>query len=238
MRPDATTSLGSARSEVLDLREWLPGVTYARHAGAFTLTFDEPRQALGSAVLGGGRRTVRSLISARVSLAYDGRSPERDLRGAARELGLPGPTLGLMTAVPLDEAQLASAPIPGGTLAAIITVGVSNASRPGWPSPPGPGTINAVFVSSVRLREAAAVELVMLVTEAKAATLMESDLLTADGVHASGTSTDAVVVLWPGGGPIGIRHAGSATEIGLVAGRMMAAAIGSALAARTGSRRQ
>lgn len=225
-----------ARDEVLDRGEPLAGVRYERRASSVVLRLDTPWRTLSSAVLGGGRRDARSVLHLQVPLTYRGDRPERDLRAAARALDLEGPLVGLMTAVDLTRTQIFAGIATGVAVRALVTVGLGNASRPGeLPVDPGPGTINAIVLCEGLLPDAAAVELALVLAEAKAAALVESGVLTAAGSRASGTSTDAVAILWRGRNGPAVRHAGAATELGAFAGSAMSAAIAFELARRAGA---
>jgi iron complex transport system ATP-binding protein len=196
--------------------------------------FTDPWQVLSSAVLGGGRRHARSLLHLQVPVSYNCDRPERDLRGAARELHLAGPVVGLMTAVDLARTHILAGRTSGGVaVRALVTVGLQNLSRPGEITQARTGTINTIVLSDGRIRDAAALELALLVAEAKAAILVESGLRTEGGHRASGTSTDAVAVLWRRVAGPEIRHAGAATDLGLLGGRMIRAAVSAELRRRT-----
>jgi iron complex transport system ATP-binding protein len=211
---------------VREQHELLAGVVYERHEAATCLRLDRPWQALSSAVLGGGRRHIRSLVHLQVPVDYDGASPAQDLREATRELVLAGPSIGLMTAVDLSKTQVFAAHAAGVAIRALITVGVGNASRAGSPTTYRPGTINTVLLVEGRLSDPAAVELVIVMSEAKAAALAEAGVRTTRGEVATGTSTDAVAILWRrAGGDREIRHGGSATELGMAAARIVSTAI-------------
>ncbi len=225
-----TVSAAGAPDDVRERQELLRGVVYERRDGSVALRLDAPWQVLSSAVLGGGRRHARGVVNLHIPATYRGDHPERDLRDAARTLGLAGPVVGLMTAVDLADTQVVAGQTGGAAVRAVITVGLRNASRPGEPAVRAPGTINAIFLYEARLREAAAIELAMLLAEAKAATLIESGLRTSSGRRASGTSTDAVAILWRRARGPEVRHAGAATELGELAGRIMTEAIESTLA--------
>ncbi|MGD0247780.1 MAG: adenosylcobinamide amidohydrolase [Candidatus Limnocylindrales bacterium] len=214
---------------VLERHELLEGVTYERREGSVVLRMATAWQALSSAVLWGGRRHARSLLHLEVPKTYRCDSPGRDLRAAARELGLAGPTIGLMTAVDLAETQLLAGSAEGVALRALITVGLGNLGRPRGGAATGPGTINVIVVCGRKVAESAAVELAMLVAEAKAAALMEAGVRTPDGALASGTSTDGIAILWHRSGREEFRHAGSATELGNTAGQIVTDAVVRAL---------
>lgn len=224
--------IGLAAAPIVDRHVLLEGAAYERRAGAVSLDLAAPWEALSSAVLGGGRRRVRSLVHLEVPLSYDSDRPARDLRAAAGALALVGPTIGLMTAVDLAETQLVAARAEEADVRALITVGLRNAARPGEPAPAAPGTINIILLCDRRLAEGAAVELAMLATEAKAAAMVEAGIRTSGGRAASGTSTDAIAILWRHASGREIRHAGSATELGSVVGRIVDAAVRHAVEAR------
>lgn len=210
---------------IIERHELLEGAAYERREGVVSLRLAAPWQVLSSAVLGGGRRHARSLVHLQVPLSYRCDRPERDLQAAARALALDGPTVGLMTAVDLAETQLFAARAEETELRALITVGLRNAARPGEPAPGGPGTINIVLLCAQRLAEAAAIELAMLAAEAKAAAIVEAGIRTQGGLAASGTSTDAIAILWQRTTGSEFRHAGSATELGSVVGRIVSDAV-------------
>lgn len=78
-----------------------------------------------------------------------------------------------------------------------------------------------VFLCDARLRDAAAIELVAIAAESKAATLVEAGVRTQDGLLASGTSTDSTVIAWRSEATRPVRFAGSATAIGGIVGRLV-----------------
>ena len=219
-----------AMGAVRERQELLSGVVYERRDGALVLRLDAPWQVLSSAVRGGGRRHARAVVNLHVPFTYRSERPERDLREAARALGLVGPVVGLMTAVDLTEAQVFAGQVGETAVRAVITAGLRNASHPGDPAADAPGTINTIFLCATGLRDPAAVELVMLIAEAKAAAMIESGLVTPSGRRASGTSTDAIVILWRQTRGPEIRHAGASTGLGDLAGRIMTSAVEAALA--------
>ncbi len=202
------------------------GIVLARSVDALAVRAEDPLQVLSSAVLGGGRRSARTILSLRVPRSYDCRSPERDLRAFARKARLAAPLVGLMTAAPMESARVLAAEQDGVAVRAVVTVGIDNASRAGEPTAlPGPGTINAIFVWAARLHETAAIELVAIASEAKASALAEAGVRTASGALATGTSTDAIVIAWIARGRPRVRYAGAATPAGALVGRLMREAL-------------
>lgn len=219
--------------------ELLPGIRLERSDSALVIRTVEPLQVLSTAVLGGGRRSARTIVNLHVPSGYACVRPERDLREFTREHALPAPVVGLMTAAELCGAQLLRAEEDGIVVCALLTAGLTNATRAGVRGAldPSAGTINAIFLCNARLRDAAALELVAIAAESKAATLVEAGVRTREGRLASGTSTDAVVIAWRADAPRPIRFAGSATVIGSLVGRLMREGIETHLAGLAGGQK-
>ncbi|HEU5108801.1 MAG TPA: adenosylcobinamide amidohydrolase, partial [Micromonosporaceae bacterium] len=112
--------------------------------------------------------------------------------------GLDGPGVGLLTGVDVADVVRDG----DGGVAVWATVGLGDPIQAAAPAPPAPppvppgvGTINIVASVPARLSEAALVNAVATVAEAKA------QALAGLGLAATGTSTDAVCVLCPTDGP-------------------------------------
>lgn len=221
---------------------------------------------VSSAVVGGGFCRVRDIVNMHVDDMPPGTSPEDELAAYAARLGVGEPFVGVMTAAKTQYARVAAASRQGMTVAAVVSVGLSNTTsagvsdpvvaEPGAPEPgtvepgtvepgavdPGvidPGTINIILLVDGRLTPAALVNAVITVTEAKTMVLGEWQVRTAQGQPASGTSTDSVVVAATGRGPA-LSYAGPATTVGWLAARTTRQAIEQICAAklaRDGGRR-
>ncbi|MDQ7906913.1 adenosylcobinamide amidohydrolase [Phytohabitans sp. ZYX-F-186] len=154
----------------------------------------EPLLAISSAPLGGGIGLRHWVVNATVPMSYRRDDPDAHLAEMAARAGLTGPGVGLLTGVDVAEVVTAE----DGGVQAWATVGLG---EPIWAAAPpaaavsGPGTVNIVVRLPVRLSPAALVNAVATATEAKAQALWEL------GLPATGTSTDAVSVLCPAGGP-------------------------------------
>jgi adenosylcobinamide amidohydrolase len=178
-------------------------------------------ETLSSAPVGGGRCRIDWLLNIGVAADYARTDLDRHGAEVAAALGLGGTGAALLTA--LDVGHVQSVVDDG--LRVDATVGVT---RPTWaadvdgafarwptvasPAPGDPtgevattgyrpGTINVIAQLPVALTDAAAVNAVMTITEAKAQALIEA------GVPGTGTASDAVVVCWPSVG------AGEAQEV-------------------------
>ncbi len=182
--------------------------------------YDKPFKVMSSAVLNGGVRQARTIISCHVPSNYDHENPEEILRKRAEELGLPSPLVGMLTAVDLENVSTSTSAVSGKNLLVVATAGISNATRPGEPhSTQGIGTINLVVVYEGDMTGSCMVNAVLTATEAKSAILRRLDIRTRKtGILATGTSTDTVAICCLGDGKP-LRYAGSATDIGNTLGR-------------------
>lgn len=161
---------------------------------ALAWRFPEPLLAISSAPLGGGVGQRSWVLNAGVATGYARRDPEVHLAELASAAGLIGAGVGMMTAVDVRGVVRAY----DGGVTADATVGVS---WPVWAAGderpaglPEVGTINLVAFVPERLSEAALVNAVGTVTEAKAQALWEA------GIYGTGTASDALCVLCPARG--------------------------------------
>lgn len=176
-----------------------------------------PRLAISSAPRGGGIGLRNWVFNATVVTDYDHPDPAAHAGEVAAGLGLPGAGIGLFTAVDVRHEVTAT---DGGVLASVTT----GANAPVWAAAPAdaqawaPGTINAVCWSPVRLSEAALVNAVATVAEAKTQALVES------GVAGTGTVTDATAILCPTDGDAE-PYGGPRSRIGAALARAVHAAV-------------
>ncbi|MGH9125899.1 MAG: adenosylcobinamide amidohydrolase [Acidimicrobiales bacterium] len=150
-----------------------------------------PLRAIASAPHGGGIGIRRWVLNAQVPASYGRRDPDNQLRQLAVSLGLPGRGVGMLTAADVRERT-------GGCdngVEAWATVGLGHPTLAAAPDAGSPvslvGTINLVAVVPERLADAALVNAVATVTEAKTQALWDL------GHRATGTATDAVCILCP-----------------------------------------
>lgn len=183
-------------------------------------SFDTPRLACSSAIVGGGLLELNWVINATVSSQFFHPDPVEHARAIARELKLAGEGACLLTAVDVGiNARWAS---DDGVLV-MATAGISSmgwAAAAATPETPPVGTINIVVEVPEPMSPAALVNLVMTTTEAKAQYFAEA------GHSATGTPTDAVVVLCPLGAVAddGL-YGGPRSRWGSVAARVVLAAL-------------
>ncbi len=171
--------------------------------------FPNPLLAASSSIVGGGIGLVSWVLNMTVESVYSRMDPAEHLVEVAGRLGLTDRGAALMTAV--DVTKWCAASCEGVT--AWATVGVRD---PVWaanrhiqpmphstlPSPPQsaltgtsqitlPGTINLIAKIPVCLTEAALINAIITITEAKVQALLDH------GIDGTGTASDAVCVLCP-----------------------------------------
>jgi adenosylcobinamide amidohydrolase len=156
--------------------------------------FPKPMRAVATSAHGGGIGPRRWIVNAQVPPSYARRDPDHHLGKLAVSLGLPGKGVGLMTAA---DVRAYSSGMDGG-VEVVATVGLSTPTLAAAPPDPRPmslvGTINIVAAVPERLSDAALINVVATVTEAKTQALRDA------GYDATGTPTDAVCVVCPDDG--------------------------------------
>ncbi len=148
-----------------------------------------PQLAVSSSPLGGGIGLRSWVLNVQVPLSYDRLDGEDHLGEIAGDLGLRGPGVGFLTAATVDRWTTATE----GAVRLDTTVGLG---KPTWAAAddeeaPLVGTINLVGRLARRLTDAALVNTVATITEAKVQALL------ATGVDGTGTASDAVCVMCP-----------------------------------------
>jgi adenosylcobinamide amidohydrolase len=137
----------------------------------------------------------------------------------------------------MDSFRLAQDTVQGVDVAVLVTSGLSNARRVGdlaeyrqmSAAPEKAGTINIIVLTSACLTDAAMVEVLMMVTEAKSAVLQEAGVLSpVSRKIATGTGTDSVAVV-SGKGCEQVNFAGKHVLFGEVLGRLVVQALSSAV---------
>ena len=156
----------------------------------------EPVLTISSGPLGGGIGLRHWVLNATVPMSYARDDPPVHVGEIAAGLGLSGPGAGLLTGV--DVGRAVTLTERGVTVSATVGIG-----DPGWAAAPDTdpvervaGTINVVAWLPARLAEAALVNAVATIAEAKAQAL--GDL----AIAGTGTCTDAVVVTCRPVGPV------------------------------------
>lgn len=170
--------------------------TRLRREGAHELPvlvwrFPNPMRVAAGTPHGGGLGVRRWAVNAQVPPEYARRDPDHHLHKLAVSLGLPGRGVGMMTAADVRKHEVAH----DGGVDVVATVGLGQPILAAAPDDRRArqlvGTINVVAVVPERLSDAALVNAVATVTEAKTQALLDL------GLHATGTATDAVCVVCP-----------------------------------------
>jgi adenosylcobinamide amidohydrolase len=164
-----------------------------------------PLLAVSSAPAGGGIGPRSWVVNATVPMSYPRTDPDRHLAELADREGLAGRGVGMLTGV--DVADRVVGRDGGVTVVATVgigTAGMAAAADGDHRRLPPVGTINLIGYVPRRLSEAALVNAVYTVAEAKAQALWSL------GIEATGTATDAICVLCGDGGRDGSGGAGGA----------------------------
>ncbi|MBI4172830.1 MAG: adenosylcobinamide amidohydrolase [Actinobacteria bacterium] len=205
----------------------IDGVEVTMDREAVVVTARAPLAVLSSAVVGGGLAGARAIVNLHVPKDFELGEVDARLGAFARRRGIPLPWVGLLTSAWTEKAEMAEAEAHGIRAVAVVTVGLSNRIAAGvdrtgaW----APSTINTVVVVDAAPEPAAMVNAVITATEVKTALLAEAGVRCGDGLMASGTSTDAVVVAATGNGRA-CRFGGPVSELGSVVARAVREAMG------------
>ncbi|OOV87530.1 adenosylcobinamide amidohydrolase [Oceanospirillum linum] len=166
---------------------------------------EKPHQVLSSAVLNGGLQWVNGVLNLRVPKHTDQYEPaELTLTRYGEAHGITGTLVGMMTAASMDSYRLARRSADGIEIVVLTTAGLANARCAGdraeyrrmVSEPEEIGTINIILLTNACLTQAALVEAVMMVTEAKATALQSAAVLSpVSGKIATGTGTDSVALV-------------------------------------------
>ncbi|MCQ6557808.1 adenosylcobinamide amidohydrolase [Paenibacillus mendelii] len=218
-----------------------PDLTIEWHEERIVISSKNPLQSLSSAVYGGGLGLAERFVNWKVPLDYDCGDPVHDFRSMFAEWGYPeGTTVGYMTAAKLTHASVLEEAGDQFAIVCLTTSGIGNAARAGVRRPSfsayTAGTINIFLMIDGRMSSSAMVNAVIMATEAKAAALQELDI--ADpliGGHATGTTTDAILVAVSQSDRYESQHlyAGAATTIGNAIGRLVYETVYESVATRS-----
>ncbi|MBD0381012.1 adenosylcobinamide amidohydrolase [Paenibacillus sedimenti] len=192
-----------------------------------------PLKTLNSSPCGGGFGTYTGLMNRQVNKHYNESDPIAEMNKFILSEGLdPSETAGMLTAAKVRDVGTSSLSwvtddLEAGDplreklqVTAWVTVGLGNKARAGArlsASSLFPGTINSIVVINGCLTDAAMVNAVITATEAKVAALQDMDVQV-DGLPATGTTTDAVLIAATGRGRL-YKYAGTATQLGYLIGR-------------------
>jgi adenosylcobinamide hydrolase len=146
--------------------------------------------------ISGGIHPVSTLLNHTVPEGWSHKEPDKELEFIAAGAGINQDFFGLLTSVPMQHCCV----LQYDFITVFITAGVHRVPQV------DAGTINIIVCSSEGMEDAALLESVMIISEAKAEALQAMDLTV------TGTPTDAVIVGCEG--PIKHRYAGRLTDPG------------------------
>ncbi|MEK5467469.1 adenosylcobinamide amidohydrolase [Paenibacillus sp. FSL M7-0896] len=210
-----------------------PGLTLEWREGHLLLEFPAEADSISSAVYGGGAGRLKRAVNQYVSRDYECSNPVQDLENKLQEWGYPlEGCAGLMTAVPLEHAAVAEEDTGSAGIFCCVTAAAGNAARAGSQrsvlAAYRAGTINIMLGIDGWLSQSAMVNAVMTATEAKAAALTDLGIVDSEnGLGATGTTTDAIVIAVSGSRRYAAEHvyAGTATDLGGAIGRLVYSAV-------------
>ncbi|MFS0637793.1 adenosylcobinamide amidohydrolase [Mesobacillus foraminis] len=182
-----------------------------------------PLRTMSSGVVGSGTGWHQVFVNRHVPKSYDCSDHRKEMVDYLRNHGFePGETVGMMTAVYLEDVSCQHYQEDGFSVLIVVTSGVGNAvdaSRGREHSfQLSPGTINTWIFINGEITEEAFIQCIMTATEAKAKAL--HDLGVKDpvaGTIATGTSTDSILIAAAQRGKK-LDYAGTITPLGKVIG--------------------
>lgn len=189
------------------------------------LQSEQPLKTVSSGVVGAGFGWYSNFVNRRVDASYNCMDHRQEMRDYLADNGFnPSQTVGMMTAVCLEDRSFNMYTGDDFSALVVVTAGVGNAvdctrANPPIAGPVKPGTINTWIFINGKLTDEAFIQSIITATEAKTQVLRDlniSDSLTK--TQATGTSTDSILVAATQQGK-GLPYAGTATELGHLIGK-------------------
>ncbi|AOM83823.1 adenosylcobinamide amidohydrolase [Salisediminibacterium beveridgei] len=209
-------------------------VTISRSAELIRVSFDLPLRTISSGVTGDGIGWMKHFCNFHVDPHYDGVTPLADMTAWLSERRLsPDNTVGMMTAVHLDDAATVKETIDGIDIMVLATAGIGNAvditladKREGLSHI---GTLNIMVFIDAHLTDGALVNAMMSATEAKTKALQDLEVTDRfTGTLATGTPTDSLAIGTTQNGDL-TPFAGSGTPVGKAIGATVYKAVTEAI---------
>jgi iron complex transport system ATP-binding protein len=183
------------------------------------LAFHHPLRTISNGVLGEGLQWAKNFCNFHVKKDYNCSSPKEDIISWLRQAEISEyDTIGMMTAVNLNDMSIVKETYEEVQILTVITAGVGNAIDITEPSTSNKGyqigTVNIMVFIDAHLTDGALVNAVQSVTEAKTKAFTDLHIKDATtGTIATGTSTDSTLIAATlKGEPT--PYAGSGTVIG------------------------
>ncbi|MBN1800362.1 MAG: adenosylcobinamide amidohydrolase [Candidatus Lokiarchaeota archaeon] len=185
-------------------------------------------QCISNAAVNGGRIKAHSIVNHHVKLDFNFTSLENIFEPIQKKYNLIEPTIGLLTAVKMEEAVLINEKIDNINFTVVLTAGLSNSIAPfdcegvnndyKHEKNYKPGTINIIILFDCKLTEYALVNLIITLTEAKTLLLSKYNIRTSNNNQATGTSTDTITIGYLGNIPL-VKWTGYSTKFGQYVGK-------------------
>jgi iron complex transport system ATP-binding protein len=183
-----------------------------------------PIRTMSSGVIGSGTGWHHTFVNRHVDKDYNCSDHRKEMADFLKLNGFePSETVGMMTAVLLEDVSYKHIEGAGFSIFVVITAGVGNAVDSSKSEQHTfeqvPGTINTWIFVNGELTEEAFIQSIMTATEAKAKALHDLNII--DGVTgtiATGTSTDSILIAATQAGEL-LEYAGTITALGKLIGK-------------------
>lgn len=180
---------------------------------------EQPLKTMSSGVVGSGMGWYQNFVNRHVDKSYNCSDHKKEMAIYLEQNGfVPGETVGMMTAVKLEDVSYKLYHDGDVSIFVVVTAGVGNAidasiiDREVYDY--SPGTINTWIFVNGELSEEAFIQSVMTATEVKVKVLQNEEVLDQNtGTLATGTSTDSILIAATQKGNT-IEFAGSFTQLG------------------------
>ncbi|WP_409250918.1 adenosylcobinamide amidohydrolase [Bacillus sp. SCS-153A] len=187
-----------------------------------TLNLPRPVKTMSSGVCGAGLRWSSTIVNRHVPETYDCDNYIEDMENFLVDKGLdPFKTVGMMTAVMLEDVSFKKVSEGDLSVFVVVTAGVGNAvdiSRNSKQAPVKPGTINTWVLVNGELSDEAFIQAIVTATEAKVKALQDERVMDAHtGTLATGTSTDSILIGATQRGEV-LPFSGPITKVGKMIG--------------------
>ncbi|QED46339.1 adenosylcobinamide amidohydrolase [Cytobacillus dafuensis] len=183
-----------------------------------------PLRTMSSGVVGSGTGWNQMFVNRHVDKNYDCSDHRKEMQDYLKVHGFePGETVGMMTAVMLEDVSFQLYKKESFAVFILVTAGVGNAIDAARSEQHAyhltPGTINTWIFVSGELTEEAFIQSIMTATEAKAKALQDQEVKDAvTGTIATGTSTDSILIAATQRGTK-LEYAGTITPLGKLIGK-------------------
>jgi adenosylcobinamide hydrolase len=198
-----------------------PELTIEKKEDHLLIRHPGPLETLSNAVYGGGLKHASHFVNWKVPLDYGSNDPSHLMKQKLTEWGYPvSASIGLQTAAYIHTASVQEMIGDEFRMICVVTAGLGNAARAGKKRKTFPAyqcaTINVFLFIDTSMTHSAMVNGIITATEAKAAALQDLGVVDENGLTATGTTTDAIVMAASQNSERYRTHqfAGTATSIG------------------------